>query len=112
MSSPHNEYKRRGGSDGALPVPEGGASAAVGGQVFVQPGGDLLHAADPVGGPAAAAELVAFALEDHDSGVHAEILQRRVHFNAVLQGAAIVFVGMDKEGADFRACKNYGPLYK
>ena len=20
--------------------------------------------------------------------------------------------GMDKEGADFRACKNYGPLYK
>lgn len=20
--------------------------------------------------------------------------------------------GMDKEGADFRACKNYGPIYK
>ena len=24
----------------------------------------------------------------------------------------VVEYGMDKEGADFRACKNYGPLYK
>ena len=30
----------------------------------------------------------------------------------IFRPAAWNAFGMDKEGADFRACKNYGPLYK
>ena len=36
----------------------------------------------------------------------------RIPETDIFRPAAWNAFGMDKEGADFRACKNYGPLYK
>ena len=40
------------------------------------------------------------------------VAMHNVPVEKILRPAAWNAFGMDKEGADFRACKNYGPLYK
>ena len=40
------------------------------------------------------------------------VSMHNVPVEKIFRPAAWNAFGMDKEGADFRACKNYGPLYK
>lgn len=44
------------------------------------------------------------------------IIIRRTHVNVeedkIFRPAAWNAFGMDKEGSDYRACQNYGPIYK
>ena len=40
------------------------------------------------------------------------VCMHNVEDEQIFRPAAWNAFGMDKEGADFRACKNYGPIYK
>ena len=40
------------------------------------------------------------------------VCMHNVEDDKIFRPAAWNAFGMDKEGADFRACKNYGPIYK
>ena len=40
------------------------------------------------------------------------VCMHNVDENEIFRPAAWSAFGMDKEGADYRACQNYGPIYK
>ena len=40
------------------------------------------------------------------------VCMHNVEEDQIFRPASWNAFGMDKEGADFRACKNYGPIYK
>ena len=40
------------------------------------------------------------------------VCKQNVEEDQIFRPASWNAFGMDKEGADFRACKNYGPIYK
>ena len=69
--------------------------------VTVEPVCDLPQALEPVGGLAAAGQLVIFAAKAHEPALHPVLDERCEHLVALVDRAAVVLEGVDEERGRF-----------